>query len=319
MSAETSADLFSPRMPGVDQPDDLDKIFHEAREIARGKGSEGEHCCVAIVTPGRMIAPTPALPPDAITQADLENVRTLFGTSESLNIVAIAYNDLAAMMADEGKGKVRSIPFLGQLAVFAAAGHSVTVFEGHPSALQMGLHDCDALLVDSGMLPFLQEDWLKVAKLAMKPEARYFVFDRGEERFCAIAPVSSGRGWIYREPDGEASYTNCLLTALGKQPGKSVQLRAGEALPSIAGFVIESDAEWANTLPFRYEELDSKRVIRLLLWAAGHRMPFFFGIRRKIVLNTRLAGDGGTSYCPFELVVSGFGTPKSLTVTRQAI
>ena len=63
----------------------------------------------------------------------------------------------------------QAIPFLGFLIGFAVAGHKVWIFEGDASSLEAGLAESDALLVDSAMLPSLPQDWMLVARKAMRP------------------------------------------------------------------------------------------------------------------------------------------------------
>jgi hypothetical protein len=46
------------------------------------------------------------------------------------------------------------------------------------SAFESGVRDSDVLLVDSGMEPFMQSDWIDVAYRVMRPDARIFVHDR---------------------------------------------------------------------------------------------------------------------------------------------
>lgn len=63
------------------------------------------------------------------------------------------------------------------LLAFAYIGHAVWVFEGHFSALAAGCRDADLLLVDGGLVPFLQPDWIKVVSPVMRnPEI--YVHDR---------------------------------------------------------------------------------------------------------------------------------------------
>jgi hypothetical protein len=102
-------------------------------------------------------------------------------------VAAIAYTDLNTLM---GKDRILSvqnvtavIPFLGFLLGFGYIGHAVTIFEGHPSALAIGLQGAD-------MLPFLQQDWADVADRVMrKPDI--FVFGRdGQVRQLVHKPPS---------------------------------------------------------------------------------------------------------------------------------
>lgn len=64
----------------------------------------------------------------------------------------------------------RAIPFRGYLLAWATAGHNVIVFEGHPTAFESGVRNADVLLMDSGMLPFVQFNWVEAAQRVMQPE-----------------------------------------------------------------------------------------------------------------------------------------------------
>ena len=65
------------------------------------------------------------------------------------------------------------------------------VFEGHPSGLSAGLEQADYLLVDSGTLPYLQEDWMAVALRSMKPEGKVFHYNRETGMFF-LSPYRPG-------------------------------------------------------------------------------------------------------------------------------
>ena len=89
------------------------------------------------------------------------------------NVAAIAFNEVTGLTGDISG----TIPFLGILMGFAYIGHSVWVFEGHSSALRAGCREADVLIVDGGMVPHLQKDWLSIASSSMrKPEI--YVHDR---------------------------------------------------------------------------------------------------------------------------------------------
>lgn len=197
-------------MPDVDVRDDLDSVFNETRTIAGGRTATSDGRCVAALTPGRLITTVSAAPIAALQPSELERLQGLLGSTAPLEIVTISYTSLQPMMEDGGMGKVKCIPFLPQLCVFAAAGHSVVVFEGHPSAFEVGVRNCDVLLIDSAMLPFMQEDWMSVAQRAMHPGAKYFICLRDKQVFQPIVPSSRRPGCIYVEPDGEqAMRTAC--------------------------------------------------------------------------------------------------------------
>jgi hypothetical protein len=91
-----------------------------------------------------------------------------------LQISVISYTYIEALVENMSQ----AIPFRGFLIGWAYIGHNVIVFEGHPSAFGSGVRDCDVLLVDSGMLPFLQSDWQEVAQRVMRPAPLILVHDR---------------------------------------------------------------------------------------------------------------------------------------------
>jgi hypothetical protein len=157
-------------MPGVDRPADLAEVFAKARQMVADPAQPR----VAIVTPGRMVmlVPAPRKPP----QTGLAGIKALLKSDSPLAITAVSYTKLDAMMADEEKTKC--IPFLGHLLAMAFLGHKVIVFEGHRSAFEEGVTAADVVLVDSGMVPFLQADWTPTAFRLMKPGGRLLVHDR---------------------------------------------------------------------------------------------------------------------------------------------
>ena len=164
------------RMPEVDVLPGMDALFDKARQAARGEGemppgAHGRH--VIIVTPGRMMKFQPCPPPGSMADASVQNVERMMPSAVKRNVAAIAFTELEALQKDAG----RAIPFLGFLLGFAYIGHTVWVFEGHPSALAAGCSEADVLLVDGAMVPHLQEDWRAVAGKAMRhPEI--YVHDR---------------------------------------------------------------------------------------------------------------------------------------------
>lgn len=177
------------RMPEVDEPEDIGAVFDLARRAARGEGEQppgppGRH--VIIVTPGRMLKFQPCPAPGSMPADKVKPIEQMMPPSVTRNIAAIAFTELAALQKDAG----RAIPFLGFLLGFAYIGHTVWVFEGHPSALAAGCREADVLLVDGAMVPHLQSDWAAVAVKAMRrPEI--LVHDRATYSLKKISPTSS--------------------------------------------------------------------------------------------------------------------------------
>ena len=87
----------------------------------------------------------------------------------------------------------KAIPFLGFLIALGYAGHRVWMFEGHPSALAAGLEHAAILLLDSGMLPLLQTDWMSVAQRMMAPPRRVLIQSRERQALLPVAPASTSK------------------------------------------------------------------------------------------------------------------------------
>ena len=168
--------LFKPCMPEVDVLPDIEERFVQARKAANGAiapphGPKGRH--VIVMTPGRMMMFKACPPPGSMSKEAVTSTENMMSSRIKRNIVAIAYTELEALTTDTAK----AIPFLGFLLGFAYIGHAVWVFEGHPSALAAGCREADILLVDSGMVPYLQRDWLEVVSRVMR-HSEVFIHDR---------------------------------------------------------------------------------------------------------------------------------------------
>jgi hypothetical protein len=164
------SDVFQPHMPSVHLLADMDSFFAKVRSNLAAAGER----CIAIITPTRDVIghPWPApdkMPPDVILSA-----RQLLPPCTRATISVISHTVRSQTTEDMS----RCIPFLGYLGAFASIGHSVVVFEGHPSAFESGVRNTDVLLVDSGMLPFIQKDWLEVARKTMLPNSKILLHDR---------------------------------------------------------------------------------------------------------------------------------------------
>lgn len=169
---------FTPRMPEVDVPGDLAARFERARRIASGLEpvpgpgalSSGQRHMV-IVTLGRMFMLHPCPPPGSMSASMVAAIEKIAPSSTRLSIAVIAFTDLRALR----EGFSKAIPFAGYVLGLAYVGHSVVVFEGHPSALKAGCQDGDMVVVDEAMIPMLQADWLPAAWSVMRaPQALVF-------------------------------------------------------------------------------------------------------------------------------------------------
>jgi hypothetical protein len=261
----SETDPFEPHMPAVDVPAELPAVFAKARNDIANAGEKerlaaGQRC-LGILTPGRLLMIVSAPRPGTVPEQFAAQVKALLPAEKPLNITAVSFTALDPLMRD----KTKCIPMLGQLLGFAYVGHNVVVFEGHPSALESALEGCDVLWIDSAMLPFLQEDWVEVAYRVMGARPRILVYNRKTNHLLPVVKSDNEQGWRYSEPDGEASYVNCLLTTLAKTAPRTVQVAAGRRVPELGNLTRDpQQLEWIAGLPFRYDSLDADKVIGII-------------------------------------------------------
>jgi hypothetical protein len=328
----TPSDIFQPHMPGVELLSDMDEVFNAARrlsatgeypvgavelpaeavaELEKYKGQRS----VAVVTPGRLLMPVPTPAPDSVPRSSEEAVRKLLPPDPPLNISVVSYTHVAALLED----KTRAIPFLGSLVGFASIGHTVVVFEGHPSAFESGVRSSDVLLVDSGMLPFMQEDWAEVAFRVMRPGAQVLVHDRETFRLRRMVSPDGGRGGVPPEPeDAEALYADILLRLLLIGPRTSAQVTAGEPPPNLTDFAATPEhLGQLASLPFKHDELDTDKVIDIILRAAGWRPYSFFKTTGtlRVQMTTSDGRSAGVGTCGV-MLSKGAGGRRRLRIER---
>ncbi|HJQ32811.1 MAG TPA: hypothetical protein VJ866_11555 [Pyrinomonadaceae bacterium] len=313
------ADIFEPHMPGVELLSDMDELFRTARaqleggEVPFEGGVKGQRA-VAVVTPGRLIMFQPCPPPGSVRGEPVENSKKLMPPDPPLKITAVSYTFLEAFMQDEAKTKC--IPFLGFLLSFAYIGHNVVVFEGHPTAFESGVRDADVLFIDSGMLPFIQEDWFEAARRVMRPGAKFFIHKRENFGLMPVGPSGRPPGWQYSEFDGEKSYANCLLTTLARGASLEARVTSGLPLPDLATLTTNpDDLNWIAGLPFRYDQLDADEVIETISGIA--KWSGFF--KKKGELNAKLALPDGKGLMPVRFTLrltKDDGGRKQLIIER---
>lgn len=163
-----------PSMPDVDTHHDLRSVFAQARRLSAGAETGRS---VAIITPGRLIMPVACPPASAVSSQMLQGVRVIVPEHPKQQITVIADNNVVASNAFTAREANALIPFLGYLMGMAFDGHTVVVFEGHPSALAVGCEGSTLLLVDQAMVEHLQADWASVAASAME-SANILMFGR---------------------------------------------------------------------------------------------------------------------------------------------
>jgi hypothetical protein len=178
------------QMPDVDPDRDFAACFVQARRLSAGTvdvpGEEPGQRSVAIVTPWRLIMPIPCPPRQSVSAAMLASIRAIVPPHPKQAVTVIALNDVVKQGALTPGQANTLIPFLGYLVGMAYDGHTVVVFEGHPSALRAGCSDADVLIVDQAMVEHLQNDWIEVASAAMR-KPRILIFGR-DGSIAAVNP-----------------------------------------------------------------------------------------------------------------------------------
>ena len=152
---------FSPRMPQVDE----DLLTEELLTIAQDMAETRSKPKLVIITPGRLIKTSDPLPGrETLEPKFLSMLEEIAPSSNQWNIIAIGMTEFRAFNASPHT----SVPFLSLLHGFAQIGHAVILFEGHPSGFTQMCRNRDLLVVDSEMIPFLQTDWLDIARSTMR-------------------------------------------------------------------------------------------------------------------------------------------------------
>jgi hypothetical protein len=281
------SDIFQPHRLGVELLSDMDGLFAAARRLSAtgeypaGDGEvpaeaaaeiekmKGQHS-VVIVTPGRLVMPVPVAEPGSVPRGMVEDVSRMLPPDPPQVVTVISYTYVPALIQDQAK----AIPFLGFLGGFAMIGHTVVVFEGHASAFESGVRGSDVLMVDSGMLPFMQEDWKEAAFRLMRPGAKVLVHIRETFTLRQFFPPGAVPVPLTLSPEERVEYyANALIRLILLGTRTSAQLTSGETLPDLADFATRPwQFEQIESLPFKHDELDADEVIDHILKAAGFRM-----------------------------------------------
>lgn len=274
------SDIFQPHMPGVELLSDMDALFTAARRLSatgeypsgpEGLPPEAEQMkgqrSVVILTPGRLMMPVPVSDPGSVPKDMLEGVTRMLPPDPPKVVSVISYTYVPALIQD----KPKAIPFLGFLSSFAMIGHTVVVFEGHPSAFESGVRGSDILMVDSGMLPFIQKDWKEVAFRVMRPGAKVLEHERATYQLKQHFQPGAPNIPLVLSPEEQIDwYVGSLIRLLLVGTHTSAQLTSGETLPDLADFATTDEVRaQIASLPLRHTELDADKVIDRILKQAG--------------------------------------------------
>lgn len=165
------------QMPEVEvyPSDKMREIFANARSLCSVKsgflGLGTPERQVSLITPGRMIAQIPCPKQGSMNKDAVKSTEAILPAKPQKEVVAIAYTELKALMNGsviDAQTVSNVIPFLGFLLGFSYIGHNVVIFEGHSSALAIGLKGADMVLVDELMAPHLRKDFVDIAYKVMR-------------------------------------------------------------------------------------------------------------------------------------------------------
>ncbi len=113
------------------------------------------------------------------------------------------------------------------------------------------------------------------------------------------------------EPDGEASYLNALLTTIAKGPRAEIILTWGMGVPDLLPLAADpEELEWIDTLPFRYAQLDGRKVIALVLSLASVKFYQFWKRKGEFKAILALRGD---QQVHLRFMVERFKSPEGAT------
>jgi Tfp pilus assembly protein PilF len=192
-----------PYMPRVDQRDNLEQIFGDARKMAGQRQPDGSSQ-ITVVTPGRsIIMPLPCPRAGSMSPQDVAGIERVIPANPPQQVTVIAFTELQTIGTEIATIQ-RAIPFLGYLLGFGYSGHNVVIFEGHISAFQTGCKNANVLIVDDGMIPHLHERWVHDAYAVMRPGARIIVFGPGH-KLRVVPPPSKA------DPAGQSGSSDALF------------------------------------------------------------------------------------------------------------
>ena len=292
------SDIFEPHLMGVELFEDMDELFREARRAASGeddnevtrswKQFEGQRA-VAIITPGRLTMFSPCAEPNSIPEKVIAQERLMMPPDPPLKISVISYTFIEALATEIDK----AIPFRGFLNSWAYLGHSVIVFEGHPSAFESGVRDCDVLFVDSGMLPFIPLNWIDVASRVMNEEARVFVHDRAT---YTLSQITTKLDAAQSKARTQVHYAELLLRLLMRATRSSIEITSSTMVPDLAELITDpSDREWlSKSFSIERENIDADSIIDGFLQRAGWHWYTLFkktGVLRSPVTTSERTGN----------------------------
>lgn len=163
--------MLPARMPQVSPNRDIARCFAEARRASAGWN---DRRWVVLVAPDGSLIKVPVPPPAEADQSLLRDVRKSLQPEGGEEVTGLTITSINCTAGVQKRARsffqlLELVPNLSYLVGAACLENTVVAFEGHPGDFPAGVVGADVLIVDDGMVPFLQPDW---AAIALK-ELRY--------------------------------------------------------------------------------------------------------------------------------------------------
>ena len=93
---------------------------------------------------------------------------------------------------------------------------------------------------------------------------------------------------------GETGYCNCVLVVMFRSSLKEVVLKSNEAPENLEQHAsnVPDTLEWVKAQEFNYDELNTSRIIEILMKSAGLKSGIFG--KKKGLIRTIVVGDDGS-------------------------
>lgn len=172
------ATLIPARMPTVSPHRDIRRCLADGRRLSAGTHGMRR---VAIIAPDGTLVLVPVPDPGEADQSLIRDVRAALAPQgeavTGLTITAINSTSGVQRLGRSFQKLLPLVPNLSYLIGAAYLGNTVVSFEGHPHVFAAGCEEADMLLLDDGMIPFLQSDWAAVALKTLR-QPRIILFGR---------------------------------------------------------------------------------------------------------------------------------------------
>ena len=170
--------LIPASMPAISPKRDIRRCFADARRLSAG--SHGNRW-VVIIAPDGTLVNVPVPTEEDADQSLLSDVRGALAPGQEpiteLTITSINCTNGVKRLASSFHKMLPLVPNLSYLVGAVRLGNTVTAFEGHSRDFAVGCENADMLIVDDGMIPFLQPDWAAVALRTLR-QPRIILFGR---------------------------------------------------------------------------------------------------------------------------------------------